>query len=149
MSFWRNLRYKNNTYRIFSCQGPEIREILKFKWMTKVFKNMLFSNILAVTYSGSNPFFIAFCLNCCFCLSFSSFSYKSKTNVNTNRQTHSLNLSLNQHKNGDFVSILSEKDLSNYFLYLQNAIQFSLLWIKSQLYCFLFILLSLPLFELP
>ena len=70
----------------------------------KVFKNMLFSNNLAVTYSGSNPFFIAFCLNCCFCLSFSSFSYKSNI-VKTNLQTHSLILSLVQHKNGDFVCL--------------------------------------------
>ena len=27
-----------------------------------------------LSYSGSNPFFMAFCLSCCFCLSLSSLS---------------------------------------------------------------------------
>ena len=31
-----------------------------------------------ISYSGSRPFFIAFCLNCCFCLSLSSLSFKKE-----------------------------------------------------------------------
>ncbi len=37
-------------------------------------------------YSGSNPFFMAFCLSCCFCLSFSSLSCGCHDEFGRNRK---------------------------------------------------------------
>ena len=50
-----------------------IQNLILFRLKKRI---LFFQQHIFGSYSGSRPFFIAFCLNCCFCLSLSSLSFK-------------------------------------------------------------------------